>query len=60
MIYPASGAIEGIAGDAVIISPPLVITNEEIDSLVKILEASVEELQHELHSEGLIENKQAI
>ncbi|MFE4352105.1 aspartate aminotransferase family protein [Peribacillus butanolivorans] len=60
LIYPASGAIEGIAGDAVIISPPLVITNEEIDSLVKILEASVEELQHELHSEGLIENKQAI
>ncbi|KRF51243.1 hypothetical protein ASG99_12980 [Bacillus sp. Soil768D1] len=60
LIYPASGAIEGIAGDAVIISPPLVITNEEIDSLVKILEASIEELQHELHSEGLIENKQAI
>ncbi|KQU13136.1 hypothetical protein ASG65_12370 [Bacillus sp. Leaf13] len=60
LIYPASGAIEGIAGDAVIISPPLVITNEEIDSLVKILEVSIEELQHELHSEGLIENKQAI
>ncbi|MGG4266092.1 aspartate aminotransferase family protein [Peribacillus simplex] len=60
LIYPAAGAIEGIAGDAVILSPPLVITNEEIDRLVKILEASLEELQHELHSEGLIEDMQAI
>lgn len=60
LIYPASGAIEGIEGDAVIISPPLVISNEEIDCLVKLLEASIEELQHELHAEGLIENMQAI
>ncbi|MFS0765612.1 aspartate aminotransferase family protein [Peribacillus phoenicis] len=60
IIYPAAGAIEGIAGDAVIISPPLIITNEEIDRLVKILEASLEELQQELHAEGLIENMQAI
>ena len=60
MIYPAAGAIEGIAGDAVILSPPLVITNEEIDRLVKILEASLEELQQELDAEGLIEDMQAI
>lgn len=60
IIYPAAGAIEGIAGDAVIISPPLIITNEEIDRLVKILEASLEELQQELHAEGLIEDMQAI
>ncbi|MDQ7862881.1 hypothetical protein RCO48_23170 [Peribacillus frigoritolerans] len=40
IIYPAAGAIEGIAGDAVIISPPLIITNEEIDRLVMILETS--------------------
>ncbi|WP_258831850.1 aspartate aminotransferase family protein [Peribacillus frigoritolerans] len=60
IIYPAAGAIEGIAGDAVIISPPLIITNEEIDRLVMILEASLDELQQELHAEGLIEDMQAI
>ncbi|MBT2715967.1 aspartate aminotransferase family protein [Bacillus sp. ISL-57] len=60
IIYPASGAIEGIAGDAVIISPPLIITNEEIDRLVMILEASLNELRQELHAEGLIEDMQAI
>ncbi|MDQ0882462.1 aspartate aminotransferase family protein [Peribacillus sp. V2I11] len=60
LIYPAAGAIEGIAGDAVILSPPLIITNEEIDRLVKILEASLAELQQELHAEGLIEDMQAI
>lgn len=60
LIYPAAGAIEGIAGDAVILSPPLIITNEEIDRLVMILEASLDELQQELYAEGLIEDMQAI
>ncbi|MGE6376036.1 aspartate aminotransferase family protein [Peribacillus muralis] len=60
LIYPASGAIEGIAGDAVIISPPLVITKEEIGRLVEILGASLEELQQELYREGLMENMQAM
>ena len=42
------------------LSPPLIITNEEIDRLVKILEASLEDLQQELDAEGLIEDMQAI
>ncbi|MFJ7753675.1 aspartate aminotransferase family protein [Peribacillus muralis] len=60
LIYPASGAIEGIAGDAVIVSPPLVITKEEIGRLVEILGASLEELQQELYREGLMGNMQAM
>lgn len=49
LIYPASGAMNG-AGDAIIVSPPLVITKEEIDSLVQLLEEAIREVQSELMS----------
>lgn len=60
LVYPASGGIDGIAGDAIIISPPLVIKKEEIDRLVLILEEAIGELQQELQSEGLLENTQVV
>ncbi|MFF2457872.1 aspartate aminotransferase family protein [Peribacillus simplex] len=53
LVYPASGAINGM-GDAIIISPPLVITKDEIDSLVDILEEAISEVQCELNMEGKI------
>ncbi|KWW22012.1 hypothetical protein AS888_05920 [Peribacillus simplex] len=51
LVYPASGAINGM-GDAIIISPPLVITKGELDRLVDILEAAISEVQCELRLEG--------
>ncbi len=51
MIYSAAGALEGIAGDAVIVAPPLVITQEEIDQLMAILKSAIAEVQEELHRE---------
>ncbi|RAP76032.1 aspartate aminotransferase family protein [Paenibacillus montanisoli] len=47
LIYPAAGGVEG-AGDAVIIAPPLVITNEEIDLLASRLEEAVHEVMEEV------------
>ncbi len=55
MIYPAIGGIEGVAGDAVIVAPPLVITREEIDRLLTILRDAIGEVQTELRSEGLLQ-----
>jgi adenosylmethionine-8-amino-7-oxononanoate aminotransferase len=54
MIYPASGAVEGGAGDAVIISPPLTINREQIDELLAILRMAIEDVQTELKHEGLL------
>jgi adenosylmethionine-8-amino-7-oxononanoate aminotransferase len=52
LVYPAVGGLEGVAGDAVIVSPPLVITKEEIDQLIAILRSAIEEVQTELQREG--------
>lgn len=52
LVYPAVGALEGVGGDAVIISPPLTITVEEIDQVVALLRAAVADVQAELLHEG--------
>ncbi|WP_093047327.1 aspartate aminotransferase family protein [Salipaludibacillus aurantiacus] len=52
LVYPASAGIEGKAGDAVLIAPPLTIIEEEINDLVTIFEESVKEVQSELQIQG--------
>ncbi len=37
LLYPAGAGIDGIQGDAIIISPPLTITIAEMDELIEIL-----------------------
>lgn len=54
IIYPAIGGIDGVAGDAVIVAPPLTITREEIDQLVKILRTAIQEVQDECQRDGLL------
>ena len=60
LIYPAIGGIDGIAGDAIIVAPPLTIKKEEIDRLVAILEDTILEIQRELEAEGLLDHSQAV
>lgn len=50
LVYPASAGIEGVNGDAVIISPPFVITTSEIDQLVAILKKTLSDVQSEIRS----------
>jgi adenosylmethionine-8-amino-7-oxononanoate aminotransferase len=54
LIYPATGGLEGVAGDAVIIAPPLTITTEEIDELIALLKEAVSSVQQELRQEALL------
>ncbi|RXT04286.1 aspartate aminotransferase family protein [Ammoniphilus sp. CFH 90114] len=60
LVYPATGGIDGIAGDSIILSPPLIIKKEEIDRMVDILEETIHEIQHELEAEGLLDHSQAV
>ncbi|MGG0719234.1 aspartate aminotransferase family protein [Robertmurraya massiliosenegalensis] len=46
LIYPASAGIEGGAGDAIIISPPLTINKQEIDQLVNIFKETLDDIQN--------------
>ncbi|WP_308639470.1 aspartate aminotransferase family protein [Paenibacillus silvisoli] len=47
LIYPAAGGVDG-EGDAIIIAPPLVITNEEMDLLAAGLSETVHEVMEEV------------
>lgn len=40
LLYPAGAGLDGLSGDAVIISPPLTITRREIDELIALLKAT--------------------
>ena len=43
IVYPSRGFIDGVLGDSVIISPPFIISDEEMEKLVSIFEKSVRE-----------------
>lgn len=60
LVYPATGGIDGIAGDSIIIAPPLIIKKEEIDRLVSILDETISEIQRELEAEGILDHSQAV
>ena len=43
LVYPMQGCVDGVSGDHVLIAPPAVITEEQIDWAVKQLRESIEE-----------------
>ena len=43
--YPCTGSVEGVAGDMVLMAPPLVINEAEIEEVLKILEDSLTEVE---------------
>ncbi|UHA75743.1 aspartate aminotransferase family protein [Paenibacillus sp. 481] len=47
LLYPAAGGLDG-TGDAVIIAPPLIITQPEMDMLLTLLEETLREVTAEL------------
>jgi adenosylmethionine-8-amino-7-oxononanoate aminotransferase len=53
LIYPAGAGIDGVNGDSIIISPPLTITNPEIEELVSLLQAAFEAFAKHLKSGGV-------
>lgn len=54
LVYPAIGGLDGVAGDSIILSPPLTITTEEIDELIHILRDAILAVQQELQVKALI------
>jgi 4-aminobutyrate aminotransferase-like enzyme len=47
-LFMCSGCVEGVAGDMILITPPLVITREQIDDLIRIMRDALQALQKEL------------
>ncbi|GAA4710754.1 aspartate aminotransferase family protein [Brevibacillus fulvus] len=50
LIYPAFGGLDGMAGDAVIVAPPLIITPEQIDEMIGLLDAAIAEVQEQVNA----------
>ncbi|MEH7480902.1 aspartate aminotransferase family protein [Neobacillus drentensis] len=49
LVYPAGGGIDGINGDSIIISPPLTITQKEMEELVHLLKETFEDFSNQLN-----------
>lgn len=48
LLYPAGAGLDGVNGDAIIISPPLTITKREIEELASLLKVTFEALSQQL------------
>lgn len=53
LLYPAGAGIDGVNGDAILVAPPLTITNDEMDELINLLRNTLEDFTKEV----LIEEK---
>ncbi|VEF46186.1 aminotransferase, class III family protein [Bacillus freudenreichii] len=51
LVYPANAGAEGLTGDAVILSPPLTITKEEVNELVRRFAMALGKVERELLGE---------
>lgn len=51
LVYPANAGVDGLTGDAVILSPPLTITRGEVDELVGRFAVALGKVERELLGE---------
>ena len=49
-LFQCFGCVEGVAGDMILVTPPLVITPREIDEMIGIMKDAMKELETELLS----------
>jgi adenosylmethionine-8-amino-7-oxononanoate aminotransferase len=47
ILYPGSGSVDGVAGDHLLVAPPFIITDEEIDEIVWRLQKAILEVWEE-------------
>lgn len=43
--FPCTGCVDGVAGDMMLVTPPLIITREQVDEMVDIFKESIEAAQ---------------
>jgi adenosylmethionine-8-amino-7-oxononanoate aminotransferase len=45
VVYPGTGAVDGVAGDHILVTPPLIITREQIDELLQKLDRALSRVE---------------
>jgi adenosylmethionine-8-amino-7-oxononanoate aminotransferase len=48
VLFPCTGCVEGVAGDMMLVTPPLIITREQVDDMIAIMKEALTALQQEL------------
>lgn len=48
IIYPGAGAVDGHLGDHILVAPPFIIKEHEIDEMISLLDETIEEVEEEL------------
>lgn len=51
LVYPAGSGIDGVNGDAIIISPPLTITEEEIENLLLLVKETFAAFSNQINAD---------
>jgi adenosylmethionine-8-amino-7-oxononanoate aminotransferase len=41
VVFPASGTVDGVAGNHLLMAPPFIITESQVDDMVAILDESI-------------------
>ncbi|WP_282060750.1 aspartate aminotransferase family protein [Bacillus pumilus] len=52
LVYPASAGEDGVGGAAVMIAPPLSITQQEMDELIQLFEQTITQVEQEVINRG--------
>lgn len=47
-IYPTTGSVDGVLGDTILIAPPYVVTDAQLDELTEKLGRGLDRVQHQL------------
>jgi len=45
LVYPGGGTVDGFRGDHILVAPPLITRKEEINTIVEVLDKSIEEVE---------------
>jgi len=48
--YPCTGSIDGVAGDMILLAPPLIITPAQVAEMLQKIDLSISELEELLPS----------
>jgi adenosylmethionine-8-amino-7-oxononanoate aminotransferase len=48
LVYPGIGTVDGVRGDHIQVAPPLIINQDEINEIVRLLDKSISEVEQEV------------